>query len=237
MFCLVSLTFLSSCKFEEESEENLQEVNARPYVIVIENEPLSNEEIFISNLLEGDEVLIEITGKYTKPKFSEEYTTESTSTWKERFCFSYDDYGNGQIPKAVSCYWQTKRGKCSSLFKDYLGQIKSNITFGDSSINPKLSYFIGSREFPIEQEQSYGQSTLKAKVNITERLVSNSSSFSIKAYPDEEINTIKSGFLGHLSCVGVGKNSFDPHVSTASENIPSTRQYEYFVTVKIRERE
>jgi len=225
---------LSSCKFEEENNINIgSEQDTRITTTVIEKEPLSDEELFITNLREGDEVYIEITGTYTKPKFSDEYIRNSTSTWKRRKCY-HDD---GRLPpfaKLTSCYWVNSKGSCKSRFRDYQGKVKNKIVFGDFSNGVKLSYFIGNKEHFIENNSSSDINILKTKITVTKDVVRQSDSFSIKAYADEINDSTSTGFLGYVSCAGSGRHHFNPNVSTSSQSISNTRIYNYSVTVRVR---
>ena len=183
---------------------------------------------------EGDEVYIQITGTYVKPKFSEGYSIDSTSTWKRKECISYDDRFPNRQPKGLSCYWINLKGSCTSLFKDYQGKIKDKIVFSDSSNGAKISYFIGNQEFLLGNSSSNNINILETKILVTKDLINHSSSFSIKAYPDEVSETTKTGFLGYASCAGSGQHHFNPNVSTNSQSISNTRTYSYIVTVRVK---
>ena len=224
----------SSCEFEEENNINIEsEQDTRVTTTVIEKEPLSDEELFIANLREGDEVYIEITGTYTQPKFSDEYIRNSTSTWKRRECY-YDD---GRLPpfaKLTACYWVNSWGSCKSRFRDYQGKVKNKIIFGDISNGVKLSYFIGNKEYLIESNSSSDINTLKTKITVTKDIIRQSDSFSIKAYADEINDSTSTGFLGYVSCAGSGRHHFNPNVSTSSQSISNKKEYSYLVTARVK---
>lgn len=233
------LLLLNSCEIvEEESGDTNNVAQETRYLtrVLIENESISNEELFIANVNEGDTILLEITGTVTSPKFSSIYNKHSTSTWEERICYNTDDVHNGRLPKmkAYSCFWSKRKGKCNSQFMDYQGKLKEKIYFDLNQDEPRLSYFIGEKEFLFEANESSDVYTLKASIKITEDLIKNSNGFSLKAHDIVDSSSTRTGFLGHLSCQGQGQPRFSPNISKSSQNISNQNEFSYLVTAKVK---
>jgi len=247
-FYLVIYSLICSCGFDESEDKektSLQEIRPQrdqessPTLnieVLFEREPLSDEKIFITDIKDGDELEIEITGHYKRPSFSEIYTRKSIATWKNKFCIPYNDQFYYQRKKSAteSCILIDAHGECSSSFRDYKGEVKDKVKFEKVFIDPRISYFIGNKEYFFNKNSSDDKYVFKSKITFNKENIKRDQSFYIKSYPDLTVSVVKVGFLEFLDCGPTGKNAinFNPNISTTSYETSNIRTFNYSLSVK-----
>lgn len=196
-------------------------------IMIFENEPFK-EDLYIPNLREGDEIIIEVKGQSLQHKFSRVYNKNSISTWEEKICI------NLPFPKRKECFKVPKQGNCTSKFRDHVGINTSPIKFNQNSIDTRVTYLMGDQKLYFPPSKSSTEETFKAKLKVTKEMVEYSHDLHLRTLPRENKGNVKIGFLGFKKCDGILQPKFNAGISQKSHSVINSKEYEFLANVSIR---
>ncbi len=196
-------------------------------ISIYEDEPF-NKDLFIFNLRENDEVLIEIKGEYSKPNFSSVYIKKSKSSWLKRTCIDIP------LGSRRHCFKVPVKGKCESKFRDPKKTTKFPVIFKQEFIDTSIKYSVSDQSSFFQPSKSDNDKIFRAKIKVTKEMLDFSNDLRIQVNPTQVEKKVRVGFLGFKKCEGVKKDNFKSNVNQKSRIVINKKTFQYLATVKIR---
>ena len=200
---------------EGKGEGHGNSIDESTQYVIFEDKAI-NEKTFVAQVKEGDEIILQVRGLKKTRKFSEIYRKVATSYWNDVEC---DSHGFIQHSNIQDCVDIGVYGKCTALYRDYVGQIESTIEFPKEPENIPLQFILGDRSYRIDKINLHKKDFVEISFNIRSGMVDEADELYIQPIYESH-DSIQTGFLSYGDCPDRRKRKFKFLGITNSKHIP-----------------